>query len=498
VSYQEATGHAHPDGPDIWISSGGIDSFNVLPGMPKVYLKDVLEGRALYVLGVPLNWQLPAFKEIFRNCGEVLKCPCVIDINSEQVFRWVIMNTPEEAAAAMRDLDGLQLLGQSVHLCRALPPGATFIFREDYPLKEFLKWHMNPPPITTQGVHSDPIIPALPQQPVAVVIQPPTPASVHANATQPDDDDDDKQQPPAVLQPKNPVKQGAKHTIVNIDDDFVPQAVSWANIVSARGGPRTMDMRAQSKPAGSNPRLQTIGRIPSINRTQVAETVAEQMRVVFLLDIPKHVTLTNISDAIKEGSLVGKIWIFVRSHLVVAINIDFWILQHSIRFGIDENEGTRYAGIIFQNAHEAEVFFKVITKEHAESKPDRLPFVVHAVRGDPFPSDNMLKLMRAPTFASRRLTIVKSKFFFMYKEDEFRRFCENIVGPDQIQCLWLYNGGNATVVFSDVNSAVMLKEELDRLSGAAVGEDDNFFGLQVSYSKDPCLQEIHFVTDLRN
>jgi hypothetical protein len=29
------------------------------------------------------------------------------------------------------------------------------------------------------------------------------------------------------------------------------------------------------------------------------------MRVVFLLNLPEHVTLINVSDAIKEGSLVS-------------------------------------------------------------------------------------------------------------------------------------------------------------------------------------------------
>ena len=495
ISYQEATGDAHPDGLDVWISRAGLNSFNVLPGMPKLYLEDVLEGRALYALGVPNNWQVQAFKEMFKNCGKVLKCPCVIDIRSEKVFRWVIMSNPEEAAAALRDLNGLQLAGQIVYFCRALPPGTTFFFSQEYPLKEFLKWDLNPPPTSTQGVHSNPIIPALPLQPVAVIIQPPTPAPVHAHLAIPDD----YKQPPAVLQPTNLATLGTGSTVANAEDDFVPQAVSWANIVSARGGPRVVDLKTQDKPAGSSPRLQTVGRIPAVTRTQVAEPLAQQMRVVFLLDIPKHVTLTNISDAIKEGSLVSKILIkYFTLQSDCAFHAKFWMLQHSIRFGVDENEKKRYAGIIFQHANEAEIFFKIITKERAESKPDRLSFIAEAVRGDAFPADDMIKLMHAPTFASRRLTIVKSRFFFMYKEAEFRRFCEKIVGPDQIQCIWLYNGGNATVVFADVKSAVMLKEELDKLSSAAADESNSFFGLQVSYTKDPCLQEIYFVTDLHN
>lgn len=108
----------------------------------------------------------------------------------------------------------------------------------------------------------------------------------------------------------------------------------------------------------------------------------------------------------------------------------------------------------------------------------------------------MIKLMGAPTFASRRLTVVKSRFFFMCKQNDFRSFCEDLVGAEQIQCIWLYNGGNATVVFADVKSAVTVKMELDKLSSAAVDDSNIYFGLNVSYSKDPCLQEIHFITDI--
>lgn len=317
ISYQEATGDTHPDGPDVWISRAGLDSFNVLPGMPKLYQEDVLEGRALYALGVPHNWQVQAFKGLFKNCGEALKCPCVIDVRSEQVFRWVIMSTPEEAAAALRDLNGLQLEGHIVRFCRALPPGATFFFSEEYPLKEFLKWNLSPPCLTTQGgIHNDPIIPGLPKQHVAVVIRPPTPAPTHAHPERPNDH---KQPPPAVLQPTNLVKKDTRMTVASLNDDFVPQAVSWANIVSARACPRTVDLKTQSKPAGSTPRLQTVGRIPAVTRTQAAEPLTEQMRVVFLLDIPKHITLTNISNAIKEGSLVSKISIKYMPFNLIAV-----------------------------------------------------------------------------------------------------------------------------------------------------------------------------------
>jgi hypothetical protein len=105
--------------------------------------------------------------------------------------------------------------------------------------------------------------------------------------------------------------------------------------------------------------------------------------------------------------------------------------------------------------------------------------------------------MGPPTHASRRLTIVKSRFFFAYNEDRFRNVCANMVGAEQIQYIWLYNGGNATVIFANVESAMTVKSKLENLVKMA-GKDENntYFGLQVTFSKDPCLQPLQFVTDI--
>jgi hypothetical protein len=104
-------------------------------------------------------------------------------------------------------------------------------------------------------------------------------------------------------------------------------------------------------------------------------------------------------------------------------------------------------------------------------------------------------MMGPPTYATRRLTIVKSRFFFIFKEPQLKALCEKEVGPDAIQVIWLYNGGNATVVFAKVADAVKVKQRLDALSDAAE-ESSHFYGLQTSFSKDPCVQDIHFISDL--
>lgn len=105
--------------------------------------------------------------------------------------------------------------------------------------------------------------------------------------------------------------------------------------------------------------------------------------------------------------------------------------------------------------------------------------------------------MGAPTFATRRLTIVKSRFFFVFKEPQLKALCEKEVEPENIQIIWLYNGGNATVIFAKVSDAILVKKKLDSLRDAAE-ESSHFYALQTTFSKDPCVQDIHYVSDLHD
>jgi hypothetical protein len=190
------------------------------------------------------------------------------------------------------------------------------------------------------------------------------------------------------------------------------------------------------------------------------------MRVVFLLNLPNNLSLQDVSNGVQEGPLV------------------------QIAFGFDEVEQAKFAGVVFQYARDAEVFHQVLQKERAESRPERFRFIVDAVRGDPFRADEAIKAMGDPKInASRRLTMVKKGFFFVFGERHLTNLCNKIVGEEDVQLVWLYNGGNATVVFSNVRAAMKMKAELDRLTAGAGlpgGQPAVWAGLQTTYSKDPC------------
>ena len=79
-----------------------------------------------------------------------------------------------------------------------------------------------------------------------------------------------------------------------------------------------------------------------------------------------------------------------------------------------------------------------------------------------------------------------------------RQLLEKLVTAEKIQLIWLYNGGNGTVVFSDVKSAVIAKTELDRLaSGKGKGNMTAVFAdLHTTFSKDPCCFELRLISDI--
>lgn len=300
TSYLEATGDGSPDGRHVWLTEAGMNVAKVVPGIPPAFEKEILESRALYVVGVPQSWQLLAFKQLFKACGTVDKCPCIIDLEAEQTFRWVIMSTEDEANTVMQRIDGMLLQGNTIRVCKALPPGDSFILSDEYPLERFLQWGWDSgrDPAEAGTVHGHPAPPATQQQLAPTSSQP---ASSQPASSQP------ASSHPASSQPAAPeVKISAPATVQPAPDGFVTQAASWANIArAARGGSLTVDLHPESRPLNSAPRLHPVGRIPSISSTGNIEPMAEQMRVVFILNLPQNMTLADISDAIKEGSVVS-------------------------------------------------------------------------------------------------------------------------------------------------------------------------------------------------
>lgn len=273
-------------------------------------------------------------------------------------------------------------------------------------------------------------------------------------------------------------------TFANLQPSAVAPAnppPTWANVLGQPSSPghSKINLRPDqhlTQPHTAPRRLVSIGRIPEVedirsareSSEELEESQTEQMRVVFLLNLPQSITVTDISDAIREGPIC------------------------SIRFGHDKEEDKRYAGVIFQYAENASKFVQILLHEKATSNPGRFKFCVDVALGDPFPLTDTLRQMGPPEYASRRLTLVKKAFFFTNGERHLRTMCETVVGAENIQKIFLYNGGNATIIFAEVQAAIKMKKVFED----KVLKERDWEGLQVNYSKDPCEVVLRFITEM--
>ena len=111
-----------------------------------------------------------------------------------------------------------------------------------------------------------------------------------------------------------------------------------------------------------------------------------------------------------------------------------------------------------------------------------------------YPTNDSLRKMDPPQNERRRLTFARSQLFSNgVTEASFRKDIEDIVGSSNIERLWLFNTGNATVVFSAVPLAKMVRETFLKYSRA---KRSSYEGVMVSFSHDPCERDLHLVSQI--
>lgn len=106
---------------------------------------------------MPPSFSTQGFMNLFNKCGKIDKCPCVIDLNSEETFRWVIMETAKEADIVLATRNGMLLPYKgktwTVKICKAWPAGNVFVLSETWPLERFFEGDL---PVTAATFHSHP------------------------------------------------------------------------------------------------------------------------------------------------------------------------------------------------------------------------------------------------------------------------------------------------------------------------------------------------------
>lgn len=165
--------------------------------------------------------------------------------------------------------------------------------------------------------------------------------------------------------------------------------------------------------------------------------------------------------------------------------------------------------IIFQLATSAQSLFEACSQFGAETGECLFGHGCSVVMGQPYPETEELQRMSFPWHERRRLTFARSQLFAhgmtesVFKDDIFE-----LVGPNNVELVWLFNTGNgrcltcplllslmmkATVVFSSSAIASMIREnflEMSRVKGSP------YHNIHISFSHDPCEKPMNLISQI--
>ena len=399
---------------------------------PPGYQSNLHGGRLLFISPIPSDVTESELRDIIDQYGEVQQGPFfypALPYKRGSSHAFLIMASNNDALRAQSILDGTDNGGNTM-VVKVAPPGGI------------------PRPTATKLITGSTlgVVAQVPERPPPQTsIQRPVPQ------TAPKDLQTSRTPSPAT----SPTP--AETQISKIES-------SWAKIT----GKDVAETKSYSiRPAVESRRRSSGARFSGfVQLGRPRESMEHQCRVVFIINLPPKITLQKVSDAIQEGPVA------------------------SIRFGTNPEDNHPYVGIIFQHATDADSFHLVLKREQRDQRARRFTFMPEVLRGEPHPTDSIIQSMGPPTFARRRLTIVKKGLFFKWGKRDLEAICHKIVGKDRVQLIFLYNGGNATVCFSDVELASKVKVHLERMEKTRPG----FEGLVVSYSKDPCESPMRLIS----
>ena len=164
---------------------------------------------------------------------------------------------------------------------------------------------------------------------------------------------------------------------------------------------------------------------PMIAQPTNNEPMEFQQRVVFVHGCKRGTTLGDITKRIREGPLM------------------------SILLEKDPSRPGLSACIIFHMAKHALEFVRTNRLLLQTTGRTRYGFGVTVVQGGPWPEDAEIRSMNDRE--RRRLTFSGSGLFCRITRDMFQNDISAIAGEHNVEMIWLFNTGNATVVLASVS-----------------------------------------------
>ncbi|RMZ92140.1 hypothetical protein DV736_g622, partial [Chaetothyriales sp. CBS 134916] len=170
------------------------------------------------------------------------------------------------------------------------------------------------------------------------------------------------------------------------------------------------------------------------------------------------------------------------------------VLSHGPIFSMVYSPENDAVCVIFEHAASAEVLCQHESYHQQHNGVSMFGGRCTVVTGLPYPEDEGIRRMANPIYERRRLTFVRSQLFAHgMTQQQFQKDIEQEVGAKNVELVWLFNTGNATVVFTSTANARRVRDRFR----AEAKHNGPYRDVQVSFSHDPCEKPLNLITQIQ-
>ncbi|MCJ1350183.1 MAG: hypothetical protein MMC33_000164 [Icmadophila ericetorum] len=152
------------------------------------------------------------------------------------------------------------------------------------------------------------------------------------------------------------------------------------------------------------------------------------------------------------------------------------------------------ACIIFLHANTAYQFVEANNRSMQETGESLYGAGVDVTLQGVWPLDNEIRSMHVDGRERRRLTFSGKELFTRVPRSKFEAEIWTVAGKANVELIWLFNTGNATVVLASVRVARAVRNYFH----AKTLRQEAWKGVQVIFSSDPCEKPLRLITQMRD
>ena len=240
------------------------------------------------------------------------------------------------------------------------------------------------------------------------------------------------------------------------------QSSTWADIAAlpkrkALGPARKLDIGVGPNKAAEQ-------------RFSYNESSAQQQRVVLVHGLRKGMTLREVTEKISQGALV------------------------SVKLENDAKYPPMSARIIFQYSSSATYFLEANALEVQRSGHSPYGPGVTVSLGGLWSDKDIIQAMEPSENKRRRLTFSMRKMFLRTTRDKLIEDMTQLVGEENIEMVFKFDGGTATAILSSVEIADKARRHFQHLAK----QKGRYEGVKVDFSSDPCEKELQWMAQMHH